>query len=86
MSEFSNHVISFFTDGTPVPDLLTEEEAVKFLRLDTDGPKNPSTTLKYYRDKNLLRATRVGKYNRYLKTELLRFLGELTKPNHKSEA
>ncbi len=79
MNKPYNNVISFFPDGCPVPDLLTEKEAILFLRLNADdGPKNPSTTLKYYRDKNLLKPTRVGKNNRYLRTELLRFLEELT--------
>ena len=80
MSEPYNNGVSFFADGHSVPDLLTEDETVAFLRLnEKDGPKNPSTTLKYYRDKNLLRPTRVGKNNRYLRTELLRFLDQLTK-------
>ena len=65
---------SYFSDGTHVPDLLTEEEAIKFLRLDVDGPKDPQTTLEYYRSEDRLRATRVGKKLRYLKSELLNFL------------
>ena len=65
---------SYFADGTHVPDLMTEEEAVKFLRLDIDGPKDPSTTLEYYRSEDRLKATRVGKKLRYLKSELLKFL------------
>ncbi len=81
MSELYSNTISFFADGGPVPDLLTEEEAIKYLRLDLDGLKNPRSTLKYYRDKNYLKATRVGKHNKYLKTELLRFLEALTTRN-----
>jgi len=69
---------SYFPDGKTVPDLLTEEETVQFLRLDTDGPSKPELTLKYYRDEGLLVPTRVGKRNRYLKTELLKFLNKLT--------
>ena len=30
------HQTSFFNDGAPVPDLLTEQEAIRFLRLDGD--------------------------------------------------
>ena len=70
---------SFFPDGrTRVTDLLTEEEAIRFLRLDIDGPKDPSQTLKFYRDKGQLYPTKVGRRNRYLRTELLRFLDEQT--------
>lgn len=65
---------SYFADGAVVPDLLTEEEAIKFLRLDEGGPKDPATTLEYYRSEDRLRATKVGKRLRYLKSELLNFL------------
>lgn len=69
---------SFFPDGTPVPDLLTAEETIRFLRLDINGPKHPETTLQYYRNEGLLRGTQVGKNLRYLRSELLRFLDVLT--------
>ena len=65
-------------DGSPVPMLLTESEAITLLRLDIDGPKNPSQTLQYYRQEGLLRATKVGKRLRYTKTELLLLLERLT--------
>lgn len=65
---------SYFADGTVVPDLMTEEEAIKFLRLDGEETKNPQTTLEYYRAEDRLKATRVGKRLRYLKSELLNFL------------
>ena len=81
MPDLNNSAISFFADGTPVPDLLTESEAIRFLRLDIDGPKNPKLTIKHYRDKGLLKPTKVGKTNKYLKKELLRFLDNLT-DNH----
>lgn len=72
------NTISYFQDGKPVPDLLTEEEAIRFLRLDIEGPKHPEMTLQYYRSEGLLKATRVGKRLRYLKSELLIFLDRLT--------
>ncbi len=50
--------------------LLTEEEAVKWLRLDVDGPADPRQTLKYYRARGLLRGCRVGKRVRYPVCEL----------------
>ena len=71
-------IISFFADGTTVPDLLTEQELLKFLRLDTNGPANPHETLKYYRDEGLLRATRISKKYLYQKKEVLLFLDKLT--------
>lgn len=66
--------VSYYSDGTPVPDLLTEEDAIRFLRLDDGTTKHPATTLEYYRSEGLLRGTRVGKRLRYLKSELLNFL------------
>lgn len=62
----------------PCPDLLTEREAIRFLRLDVDGPATPCKTLQYYREQGLLRATRVGKRLRYQRKELLEFLDRLT--------
>lgn len=68
----------YMPDGSPVPELLTESEAISFLRLDTDGPKHPEQTLQYYREEGLLRAARVGKRLRYTKKELLALLEKLT--------
>ncbi len=62
----------------PVPEVLTEEEAIQFLRLDQDGPKNPQNTLQYYREQGFLHACQIGKRLRYTKTELLRFLEIMT--------
>ena len=73
-----NYAVSYFADGTVVPDLLTEEEAVKFLRLDECNSKKPEMTLAYYRSEGLLRGTKVGKRLRYLKSELLNFLAVQT--------
>ena len=78
-NELNNFMsISYFADGTPVPDLMTEEEAIKFLRLDDGNTKRPTLTLQYYRSEGLLKATRVGKRLRYLKSELFQFLDLLT--------
>ena len=76
-SDYCQNVV-FFPDGTTVPPLLNEQEAIVLLRLDTDGPANPSLTLKYYRDKGLLRPTRIGKKLRYSKKELLNFINLMT--------
>ena len=62
----------------PCPELLTEDEAVRYLRLNIEGPKNPGEALRYYREKGLLRATRVGRKLRYRRVELESFLEQLT--------
>jgi hypothetical protein len=59
---------------TPCPELLTEEEVIRYLRLDSEGVSNPVQTLKYYRDKGKLVAIKVGKKNRYRRQDLDMFL------------
>jgi hypothetical protein len=66
---------------TPCPELLTEEEAIRFLRLDGIDIEDPANTLRYYRKKGLLRATQVGKCIRYRRIELEKFLERLTETN-----
>ena len=68
--------VVFFPNGKPVPEVLTEQEAIEFLRLD-DGPKHPEQTLQYYRSEGLLKGVRIGRKLRYTKTEMLRFLERL---------
>ena len=60
------------------PELLTESEAIRFLRLDVEGPEKPEKTLQYYREKGLLKATQVGRRLRYQRKELMAFLDRLT--------
>ena len=55
---------------TPCPALMTEDEAIRYLRLDVNGPQNPKGTLKYYRDRNFLRAVKIGRNLRYPRREL----------------
>lgn len=66
---------------TPCPQLLTEDEAIRFLRLDSIDVEDPANTLKYYRQKGLLRATQVGKCIRYRRVELEKLLDKLTDIN-----
>ena len=54
------------------PELLTEAEAIRYLRLE--GDRRPSRTLKYYRERGLLRGTPVGRHLFYRRIELDRFL------------
>ena len=65
----------------PCPELLTENEAIRYLRLDTIDIKNPSGTLLRYREQGLLRATQVSKRVFYKRTELDRFLERITDQN-----
>ena len=59
---------------TPCPELLTEQEVIKYLRLDIDSSPDPKRTLKYYRDKGELIAIKVGRKNRYRRQDLDDFL------------
>lgn len=66
---------------TPCPELMTEDEAIRFLRLDKINTDDSSSTLRYYRKKGLLRATQVGKSIRYRRIELEMLLERLTNVN-----
>jgi len=35
-------------DGLPAPFVMNAEDAIKFLRIDTNGTKDPEATLQYY--------------------------------------
>ena len=65
----------------PCPELLTEQEAIRYLRLDETGIEDPSRTLRYYREKGMLYATQVGRRVRYRRIELDRLLERLTETN-----
>jgi hypothetical protein len=61
------------------PELMTPLEAAIFLLLDEDhSPKNACRTLNYYRQRGLLKATKIGRRVRYRKTELQAFLEKQT--------
>jgi hypothetical protein len=74
--------IAVLPDGsggfTPCPELLTESEAVRFLRLDTMDIKNPTNTLRYYREKKKLKGTHIGKRVFYSRKALDQFLEKMT--------
>lgn len=65
----------------PCPELLTEEEAIRYLRLDTVDIANPAATLRRYREQGTLRATQVSKRVFYRRKELDRFLERVTETN-----
>lgn len=66
---------------TPCPELLTEQEAIIYLRVDQTCIKDPASTLRYYRKKGWLRATQVGRRIRYRRLELEKLLDRLTEEN-----
>lgn len=65
----------------PCPELLTEDEAIRYLRLDTTGISHPQHTLERYRAMGLLRGTQVGRRVFYRRIELERFLERQTDAN-----
>lgn len=79
------HTPAVLPDGnggfTPCPELLTDEEAIRYLRLDQVNIADPGSTLRYYRMRGILRATQVGKCIRYRRIELDRLLDKLTETN-----
>ena len=84
MNEKNQYVaLSVLPDGnggfTPCPELLTEAEAIRYLRLDIDGPAKPENTLRYYREKKKLKGTQIGKRVLYTRKALDEFLEKMTK-------
>ena len=75
--------IVWLPDNPPVPcpELLTEDEAIRYLRLDKVKIKSPSTTLRGYRKRRLLRGTQVSKRVLYRRSELDAFLERITNEN-----
>ena len=63
---------------TPCPTLLTEAEAIRYLRLDTLGRKRPARTLQYYRERGMIRPTRISNVNLYTRESLDTFLATMT--------
>jgi hypothetical protein len=56
----------------PVPYTMTEPELVRFLRLE--NAPHPSKTIRYYRERGILKAVQVGKNVRFLLPDVLEFL------------
>jgi hypothetical protein len=81
MAEWPNNTILPGDPPRPCPELLTEDEAIRYLRLDETRVEDPSRTLRYYRERGLLRATQVGRRVRYRRIELDRLLERLTEAN-----
>jgi len=62
---------------SPCPEVLTEHEAILFLRLDSQKA-NAAKTLRHYREKKKLNATKIGKNLLYSRAELQRFVDAMT--------
>jgi hypothetical protein len=71
-------VSSGFQPGDPNPDLFTEEEAIRYLRLDTIDIKNRDETLQRYRKERHLKGTQVSKRVFYQRKNLDEFLDRMT--------
>ena len=69
--------LAFMPDGKPAPSVLTAEEAADFLRLNRTGIRDPLMSLRYYRERGLLRGVKIGLKLRYRLTDLLEFLDRL---------
>ena len=76
-SETGHSEIGVMPEGKPAPTVLTAEEAVVFLRLDQTDIKDPLASLRYYREKGLLKGVKIGLKLRYRLTDLLDFLDRL---------
>lgn len=81
MDDSERNVILPGNPPVPCPAVLTAEEAVRYLRLDTVDIKNPLETLERYRAGGLLRGTQLSKKVMYLRRELDKFLERLTEKN-----
>ena len=62
---------------TCCPEVLTPREAALYLRIDLNG--NWQQTLRYYREKKKLKATRIGRRIVYIRKELNIFTEKMTK-------
>jgi hypothetical protein len=58
----------------PCPRLLTEEEAIIYLRLDKTKVKDPHRTFTKYRERGLIKGYRIGRCVRYRAEDLERFV------------
>lgn len=60
-----------------VPALLTEAEAICYLRID-EQKANAHKTLQYYREQKILKSTKIGKNLLYSKIALDQFIEKMT--------
>ena len=65
--------IAFLPSGKPAPLVLTSDEAIEMLRLDSNDPLR---TLKFYRDEGILRGVQIGRKMRYRLCDVQLFLAK----------
>lgn len=70
MNESDDTITWFMPDGRPCPAVLTAEEVVSLLRLKNENALN------YYRERKMIRGTRLGRYIRFSIEEVRRFVRE----------
>lgn len=73
-----HHAVAVMPDGRPAPSVMTEDEFIRWLRLDALGIKSPKKTLDYYKAKGMLRGTHISNRCVYTQEEGLDFLRKLT--------
>ncbi|MHC4205087.1 MAG: hypothetical protein ACYSTT_10585 [Planctomycetota bacterium] len=80
MSENNHHIgfVPLMPDGTPAPAVMLEQDLIRFLRLKELGIRNPQSTLRYYRERGKLHATKLGNRNCYTVQSAVEFLKEMT--------
>ena len=61
------------------PPLLTEAEAIRYLRLDVSGTKHPRLALRRYRRMGKLFGVKIGRQVLYRRQELDRFVERMQK-------
>ncbi len=71
----------YMPDGRPAPLLLTEDEAVQLLRIDSCNVKNTSATLARYRAGGTLRGVQISRRILYPIAEIERFIEEQVERN-----
>lgn len=60
--------------------LLTPDEAITYLRLDSVGLKKPEEALRYLRRLRRLGSVKVGKVYMYLKSDLDKYIDDYRQP------
>ena len=70
----------------PVPSLMTEQEVIRFLRLDAEDNPDPVQTLARYRNAGQLVAIKVGRWNRYRRQDVEDFLAKKSEQKQRASA
>ena len=68
----------YMPDSSPAPYIMTEEEAIKFLRIDTNNTQHPEMTIQHYINEGLLIPVTIGKCRKFPLPELIKFVERLS--------